>query len=62
LLSINGNWESVETLRDASRVVREYYNRELADEMDELIDTFNFETEELREELKEYKYMYEDLC
>jgi hypothetical protein len=62
LLSINGNWEKIETLEDVSRVIREYYNRELADEMDELIDTFNFETEELREELKEYKYMYEDLC
>lgn len=58
MLSINGNWESVETLRDASRVVREYYNRELADEIDELIDMIDFKIEEL----EEYKYMYEDLC
>jgi hypothetical protein len=58
LILINGNWEKIETLRDASRVVREYYNRELADEIDELIDMIDFKIEEL----EEYKYMYEDLC
>ena len=58
MILINGNWESVETLRDVSRVVREYYNRELADELDELIDVQEFEVEEF----KEYKYMYESLC
>jgi hypothetical protein len=58
LLLINGYWENVETLDDVSRVIREYYNRELADKLDELIDIQEFEIEELRE----YKYMYEDLC
>lgn len=58
MLLINGYWENVETLDDVSRVVREHYNRELADKLDELIDMQEFEIEELRE----YKYMYENLC
>lgn len=58
MLLINGYWENVETLDDVSRVIREYYNRELADKLDELIDIQEFEIEELRE----YKHMYEDLC
>lgn len=58
MILINGNWEEIETLRDVSRVIREYYNRELADEIDELIDMIDFKIEEL----EEYKYMYEDLC
>lgn len=35
---IEGHWETVDSLRDISRIIREYYNRELADEMDALID------------------------
>lgn len=62
LILINDCWEIVETLEDVSRVVREYYNRELADELDELINARETEIAELFSELQEYKYMYEDLC
>lgn len=62
MILINDCWENVETLEDVSRVVREYYNRELADELDELIDARETEIAELFSELQEYKYMYEDLC
>ena len=51
LILINDCWENVETLEDVSRVVREYYNRELADEMDDLINAKEFEIEELMEEI-----------
>ena len=37
MMYIEKHWETVDTLRDVSRVIREYYNRELADELDELI-------------------------
>ena len=51
LILINDYWESVETLEDVSRVIREYYNRELADELDDLINAKEFEIEELMEEI-----------
>lgn len=62
MILINDCWENVETLEDVSRVVREYYNRELADEMDDLINAKETEIAELFSELQEYKYMYENLC
>lgn len=37
MVYVNGNWEMVHDLYDVSRVVREYYNSDLADEMDKLI-------------------------
>jgi hypothetical protein len=43
MMKIEGHWESVDTLRDIARIVREYYNHELADKMDELIDMQNDE-------------------
>ena len=38
MLHIGGHWETVDSLRDVSRIIREYYNSELADKMDSLID------------------------
>ena len=37
MMKIEGHWETVETLHDVSRMIREYYNYELADKLDELI-------------------------
>jgi hypothetical protein len=45
---IEGHWETVTSLEDVARVIREYYNRELADELDKLID----EQEEYINDLK----------
>lgn len=39
MINIEGHWEIVNDLHDVSRVIREYYNSELADEMDELIES-----------------------
>jgi hypothetical protein len=53
---IEGHWEDVKTLEDVARVVREYYNAELADEMlgliDQLVDGFNNKIEYLEEEVE----------
>lgn len=34
---IEGHWETIDSFEDISRIIREYYNRELADELDKLI-------------------------
>lgn len=51
MMYIEGHWETVDCLRDVSRIIREYYNRELADEMDNLIGIQEDEICELRQEL-----------
>lgn len=38
MIHIEGRWETVDNLRDVSRIIRECYNSELADKMDSLID------------------------
>lgn len=52
MMYIEGYWETVNTLSDISRIVREYYNDELADKMDELIASTkisDYELERLEE-------------
>ena len=44
MLHIEGRWETVDNLRDVSRIIRECYNSELADEMDSLVE--NYEVQE----------------
>ena len=69
MMYINGHWENVDTLQDIARVIREYYNPELANEMEEqvqeMVDHLNNEIEQLHEEiyaLKYYDYDYDDIC
>lgn len=38
MIRVEGHWETVNSFRDISKIIREYYNIELADKMDELID------------------------
>lgn len=38
MMNIEGHWETIDDLRDVSRIIREYYNRDLADEIDRLIE------------------------
>ena len=52
MILVNNNWEQVHNLQDVSKIIREYYNRDLADELDELIPEH---TDEEYEEL-EWKY------
>lgn len=37
MVLINDNWEEVRDLEDISKIIREYFNEDLADEMDKLI-------------------------
>lgn len=43
MIHIEDHWEMVDSLQDISRIIREYYNSELADEMDRLIDEYDEE-------------------
>lgn len=45
MILINGNWEQVKDLQDVSRIIREYYNYELADKLDYLIITSEYSNE-----------------
>lgn len=53
MMYIEGHWETIETLEDVVRVIREYYNPELADMADEmieaLVDAFNNKIEDLED-------------
>ena len=49
--SINGHWETINSLHDISRIVREYYNPELANELDNLIEFQEDEIKRLEESI-----------
>jgi Mg2+ and Co2+ transporter CorA len=55
MIYIEGHWEEVNTLEDVARVIREYYNEELADKMyeliDQLVDAFNNKIEDLEDQI-----------
>ena len=51
MMYIEGHWETVESLEDVTSIIREYYNRELADKLDKLIGVQEDEIKELKEDL-----------
>lgn len=46
MMYIEGHWEFVNSLSDISRIIREHYNYELADKMDELIPDVGYSDNE----------------
>ena len=55
MMYIEGHWESVDTLDDIIKVIREYYNPELADELElqieRMVDAFNNKIEEFEDSI-----------
>ena len=51
MMYIEGHWETVESLEDVANVIREYYNRELADALDKLIDEQEGYIDDLKNEI-----------
>ena len=43
MILVNDNWEQVNDLQDVSKIIREYFNTELADELDKLIPEYTDE-------------------
>ena len=59
---MNGNWEQIYDLQDVSTLIREYYNRDLADELDKLIDETNQDFQcELREKEDKISELEDDI-
>lgn len=51
MIRIEGHWETLDTLEDVSRVIREYYNEELADELDGFIEEQEAYIDDLKNEI-----------
>lgn len=56
MMYIEKHWETVDALRDVSRVIREYYNYELANKLDELIEDKEDEIQRMYCEIEELEY------
>lgn len=61
MIKVNDHWERAETLEDISKIVREYYNQELADKMDELIDRMNKSDDYISERMMELEIAIEEI-
>ncbi len=51
MILVNDNWEQVRDLQDISKIIRENYNEDLADELDKLIPEYTEEYERLQWDL-----------
>ena len=60
MLQINGHWETVDSLRDISKIIREHYNYELANEMIDRVGLFMEKYEGIGKALKKASEEYED--
>ena len=38
MIYVEGNWENADSLQDIAKIIKEYYNTELADKLYEIID------------------------
>lgn len=56
MILVNDNWEEVRDLQDVSKVIREYFNTDLADELDKLIP------EHTDEEYEDLQWDYNQEC
>ena len=62
MILVNDNWEQIYDLQDVSKIIREYYSRDLADELDKLIpEHTDEEYEGLKEELWDKENTIDDL-
>lgn len=60
MIYIEGHWESINTLEDVVRVIRENYSYELADALEELIPEDGIATGDL-EELEELRGIIDEI-
>ena len=60
MMYIEGHWENVDTLDDVVKIIREYYNYELADKMRELMKSIIAGNDE-RERLSELEMVIQQI-
>lgn len=59
MILVNGYWEQIYDLQDISKIIRENYNRDLADELDRLIPQYTDDDYlELKDEYEKVKIGY----
>lgn len=56
MILVNDNWEQIYDLQDVSKIIRENYNEDLADELDKLIP------EHTDEEYEGLQWDYDQKC
>ena len=62
MILVNDNWEQIYDLQDISNIIRENYNRDLADELDKLIpEHTDEEYEDLQNDLWDKENQIDDL-
>lgn len=66
MILINGDWESVEDLWDISKIIRQKFNSDLADELDKLVPNYTDEEYyglqcELKEKYSEISELEDEL-
>lgn len=62
MILVNDNWEQIYDLQDVSKIIRENYNRDLADELDKLIpEHTDSEYEELEYDFWDKENKIDDL-
>ena len=59
MMYIEGHWETINDLNEVARIVREYYNDELADKIEELIEKVKYPKDS--EELENLRYIIEEI-
>ena len=59
MICIEGHWETINDLSEAARIVREYYNDELADKIEDLIAEIRYPKDD--EELEDLRYIIEEI-
>ena len=60
MMQIDGHWETIASLDDVVKVIREYYNYELADRMEELMESIMVANDE-RERLDELEMVVQQI-
>lgn len=60
MMNIEGHWETVDSLDDVVKVIREYYNYELADRMKELMESIIVASDE-RERVDELEMILQQI-
>lgn len=62
MILVNDNWVQIHDLQDVSKIIRENYNRDLADELDKLIpEHTDEEYEDLESRLSDKDFEISDL-
>lgn len=60
MIYIEGNWENAESLQEIAKIIKEYYNTELADKLYEIIDEIDCKGN-YKERIKELENIIDEI-